>query len=105
MLASAHSGPSVAPARSAALPGYHISRTPAPVAGTDPIPNVPPRVRPAFLKTVSALAKETPGWPLPTTKSGSVSIQLVGLPDATLERPTTKALYAWAVVPWPKAAE
>jgi hypothetical protein len=38
--------PSARPARNAALPGYHIMRTPGPLAGIGPWPSVPPATTP-----------------------------------------------------------
>src|SRR5437016_13974357 len=49
MFASSHSVPVEYPARIAALPGYHINRTPGPVAGIEPELSVPRATRPAVL--------------------------------------------------------
>ena len=44
--ASSHEVPNAAPARNAALRGYHMSRTPVPVAGIEPTPDVPVTANP-----------------------------------------------------------
>ena len=59
MLASSHPVPDASPARNAALPGYHMSRTPVPERppGIEPLPNVPVTANPSVAAR-KALAKD-----------------------------------------------
>ncbi len=59
---------------------------------------------PSF-SSVKAFARLPVEVPFPTTRTGSVSTQVVVVPATTLKRPRTTEPRAWAVVVIPKEAE
>ena len=58
-----------------------------------------------FLRIVNALERVFPSAPFPTSKSGSVAIQLVASPVLTALRPKTLSRYDAAVLPVPETKE